>query len=58
MRKGGLGKCSRCGDVAISAESKGELVDVVAKKMIEEKKIRFDRAKELVAELSKSKRAA
>ncbi|MDG6900822.1 MAG: hydroxymethylglutaryl-CoA reductase, degradative [Nitrososphaerota archaeon] len=43
-------------NVAISAGAKGELVDVVATKMIEEKRIRFDRAKELVEELSKKKR--
>ncbi len=40
-------------NVAISAGATGELIDLVAKQMIEEKKIRFDRAKELVAELSK-----
>jgi hydroxymethylglutaryl-CoA reductase len=43
-------------NVAISAGATEELVDLVAKKMIEEKKIRFDRAKELVAELSKEKK--
>jgi len=40
-------------NVAISAGASGALVDLVAKKMIDEKRIRFDRAKELVAELSK-----
>ncbi len=45
-------------NVAISAGATGKLVDVVAQKMIEERKIRFDRAKELVAELSKGKKAA
>jgi hydroxymethylglutaryl-CoA reductase len=45
-------------NVAISAGATGDMVDLVAKKMIEEKKIRFDRAKELVAELSQSKKAA
>jgi len=40
-------------NVAISAGAKGEFIDLVAKRMIEERKIRFDRAKELVAELSK-----
>jgi hydroxymethylglutaryl-CoA reductase len=39
--------------LAISAGAKGEQVDVVAEKMIAEKKIRFDRAKGLVEELSK-----
>jgi hydroxymethylglutaryl-CoA reductase len=43
-------------NVAISAGATGELVDLVARKMIEERKIRFDRAKELVAELSKEKK--
>ena len=43
-------------NVATSAGATGEMVDLVAKKMIEEKKIRFDRAKELVAELSRSPR--
>ncbi len=42
-------------NVAISAGATGELVDLVARRMIEEKKIRFDRAKELVAELSREK---
>ncbi len=44
-------------NVAISAGATGELVDLVAEKMIEERKIRFDRAKELVAELSKDRKA-
>jgi hydroxymethylglutaryl-CoA reductase len=44
-------------NVAVSAGAKGELVDLVAQRMIEEKKIRFDRAKELVLELSKQKKA-
>ena len=43
-------------NVAVSAGASGALVDLVANKMIEEKKIRFDRAKELVAELSKEKK--
>ena len=43
-------------NVATSAGATGALVDLVARKMIEEKKIRFDRAKELVAELSKGKK--
>ena len=44
-------------NVAISAGATGKLVDLVAQKMIAERKIRFDRAKELVAELSKGKKA-
>jgi len=43
-------------NVAVSAGATGELVDLVAERMIQEKKIRFDRAKELVAELSKEKK--
>ena len=44
-------------NVAVSAGAVGELVDLVAQKMITEKKIRFDRAQELVLELSKEKKA-
>ncbi|HEV2139423.1 MAG TPA: hydroxymethylglutaryl-CoA reductase, degradative [Nitrososphaerales archaeon] len=44
-------------NVAVSAGAAGELIDLVAQKMITEKKIRFDRAKELVVELSKEKKA-
>ena len=44
-------------NVAVSAGAEGELIDLVAQKMIAEKKIRFDRAKELVVELSKGKKA-
>jgi hydroxymethylglutaryl-CoA reductase len=40
-------------NIAVSAGATGEFVDLVAAKMVEERKIRFDRAKELVAELSK-----
>jgi hydroxymethylglutaryl-CoA reductase len=39
--------------LAMSAGAKGEQVDAVAEKMIAERKIRFDRAKDLVDELSK-----
>jgi hydroxymethylglutaryl-CoA reductase len=42
-------------NVAISAGATGDLIDVVATKMIEERKIRFDRAKELVEQLSKER---
>ena len=44
--------------LAISAGAKGEIVDAVAERMIAERKIRFDRAKDLVEELSAKKRAA
>jgi hydroxymethylglutaryl-CoA reductase len=41
-------------NVAATAGATGDLVDRIAEKMIEEKKIRVDRAKELLAEFSKS----
>ena len=40
-------------NVATSAGASGKLVDVIAQKMVEERKVRFDRAQELVKELSK-----
>jgi len=43
-------------NVATAAGAKGAMVDIVAQRMIEERKVRADRAKELVEELSKSKR--
>jgi hydroxymethylglutaryl-CoA reductase len=39
-------------NVAANAGASGEMVDIVAARMVAEKKIRFDRAKEIVAELS------
>jgi hydroxymethylglutaryl-CoA reductase len=42
-------------NVAINAGATGELAELVAKRMIEERKIRADRAAELVKELSKTK---
>jgi hydroxymethylglutaryl-CoA reductase len=42
-------------NVATSAGATGELAELVAKRMIEERKIRADRAAELVKELSKTK---
>lgn len=45
-------------NVAVSAGATGELVDLVAQRMIDEKKIRFDRAKELVAELKGTQAAS
>ncbi len=38
-------------NVAASAGASGELVDIVAQRMVEERKIRFDRAQELIKEL-------
>ncbi len=40
--------------MAITAGAEGDLADLIATRMIEEKKIRFDRAKEILAELQKS----
>ncbi len=40
-------------NVAIAAGAKGEEVDKVAQKMIEEKRVRFDRAQEILAKLRK-----
>ena len=40
-------------NVAASAGATGELVDTVAQRMVDERKIRFDRAQELIKELSK-----
>jgi len=42
-------------NVAINAGATGELAELVAKRMIEERKIRADRAAELVKELSKTR---
>jgi len=40
-------------NVAISAGAKGEEIDLITKKIVSEKKVRFDRAKELLDELNK-----
>ena len=40
-------------NVAISAGATGKYIDLVAQKMVQEKKVRFDRAKEILAELQK-----
>src|SRR5271157_251906 len=42
-------------NVAVNAGATGKMVDLVADRMIAEKKIRADRAKELVEEMSKAK---
>ncbi|QQG48043.1 MAG: hydroxymethylglutaryl-CoA reductase, degradative [archaeon] len=44
-------------NIAVSAGASGEMIEAVAAKMIDEKKIRFDRAKELVEEMSGKTRA-
>jgi hydroxymethylglutaryl-CoA reductase len=41
--------------MAITAGAEGELVDKVAGRMVEEKKVRFDRAKQILEELQKQK---
>jgi hydroxymethylglutaryl-CoA reductase len=46
-------------NIAVTAGATGELIDLVAEKMVEERKIRMDRAKELIEQykpLEKSKR--
>ena len=40
-------------NLAISAGAKGKVIDKITAKMIEEQKVRFDRAKELVDEISR-----
>jgi len=40
-------------NLAVSAGASGELVDLVAQKLIAERKIRYDRAKEVLAELQR-----
>lgn len=40
-------------NVAISAGAKGDEIDLITKKIVSEKKVRFDRAKELLDELNK-----
>jgi hydroxymethylglutaryl-CoA reductase len=42
-------------NVALSAGATGKLIDLVAKRMVEERKIRADRAKEILAELQKNR---
>ncbi len=45
-------------NIAAMAGAESEMIDVVAARMVEEKKVRLDRAKELVGELSSSKNRA
>jgi hydroxymethylglutaryl-CoA reductase len=40
-------------NIAVAAGATGKLIDVVAERMVKERKIRVDRAKELLAELTK-----
>jgi len=41
-------------NIAIAAGAQGSLIDIVAQRMIAEKRIRFDRAKEILEELKNS----
>jgi hydroxymethylglutaryl-CoA reductase len=40
-------------NVAVSAGATGKFIDLVAQRMVQERKVRFDRAKEILAELQK-----
>jgi hydroxymethylglutaryl-CoA reductase len=40
-------------NIAITAGAKDELVDLVAERMVKERKVRVDRAKEILEELTK-----
>ncbi len=44
-------------NIAVAAGASGELVDIVAERMVQERKIRMDRARELVEQLQKSGKA-
>lgn len=43
-------------NIAVAAGAKGELIDLVAERMVKERKIRMDRAKELIKELSSAEK--
>ncbi len=45
-------------NIAATAGAEGEIIDRVAEKMVQERKVRLDRARELVAELESEKRSA
>jgi hydroxymethylglutaryl-CoA reductase len=40
-------------NIAVTAGAKDDMVDLVAERMVKEKKVRVDRAKEIIEELSK-----
>jgi hydroxymethylglutaryl-CoA reductase len=40
-------------NIAITAGAKDELVDLVAERMVKERKVRVDRAKEILEELTR-----
>jgi hydroxymethylglutaryl-CoA reductase len=41
-------------NIAVAAGAQGALIDLVAQRMVAEKRIRFDRAKEILEELKRS----
>jgi hydroxymethylglutaryl-CoA reductase len=43
-------------NIAVAAGATGELIDMVAERMVRERKVRMDRAKELIAELDSSRK--
>jgi hydroxymethylglutaryl-CoA reductase len=53
IQRGHMGLHAR--NVAVSAGATGELVDKIAEQMVTEKKVRADRAKELLEEYTKKK---
>jgi len=44
-------------NIAIMAGATGDLIDLIAERMVEERKIRMDRAKELLEEYQKKLRS-
>jgi hydroxymethylglutaryl-CoA reductase len=42
-------------NIAITAGAKDAMVDLVAERMVKERKVRVDRAKEIIEELAKGK---
>jgi len=53
IQRGHMGLHAR--NVAIAAGAKGELIDRISAKMVEERKVRLDRAKELLQQLGENK---
>ena len=41
-------------NIAVTAGAKDKMVDLVAERMVKERKVRMDRAKEIIEELSKT----
>jgi hydroxymethylglutaryl-CoA reductase len=44
-------------NIAVTAGATGDLIDIVAAKMVEERKVRVDRAKELIEQHTKTGKA-